>query len=83
MPGTEQELGALVISMPTARRQAAGAGHSDDEELAVLLVHGLVHLLGFDHERGAAEARLMAELEMTLLSAAGVEPTLALTGRAL
>lgn len=83
MPGAEDELGSLVVSLETASRQARALGHRVDDELAVLLVHGLAHLLGFDHERGPDEARVMAEQEMTLLAAAGVEPVLALTGRAL
>ena len=42
-------LGDVVISVETAERQAAEAGHSLDEELLALAVHGLAHLLGEDH----------------------------------
>lgn len=63
-------LGDLVISVETASRQAAEQGHPLDAELRVLLVHGLLHLLGYDHEvdeqeaeeMRAAEARLLGEL---------------------
>ena len=43
-------VGDIVISVPTARRQAAEAGHSVERELKVLLLHGLLHCLGYDHE---------------------------------
>lgn len=42
-------LGDVVISVETAARQAIEHGHSLDRELAVLLVHGILHLLGYDH----------------------------------
>lgn len=83
VPGTEHVLGDIVISVETAARQAHELGHSLEEELAVLCAHGLLHLLGLDHERGPAEARFQAECEMTLLSAAGFDPTRALSGREL
>jgi probable rRNA maturation factor len=61
-PGTETWLGDIIISLPQARRQAQGAGHAMDEEVRVLAVHGLLHLLGYDHaERGE-------EVEMTALT---------------
>ena len=62
-------LGDLVISLPTAARQAAELGHPVDHELRVLLIHGLLHLLGEDHERGPAEAAAMAARERELLLA--------------
>jgi probable rRNA maturation factor len=39
-----------VVSVPTARRQAQAAGHEVAHELRVLLLHGVLHCLGFDHE---------------------------------
>jgi probable rRNA maturation factor len=56
-------LGEIVIARGVARRQARRAGHSETTELRVLALHGLLHLLGYDHEtdRGA-----MARLERTL-----------------
>lgn len=79
--GAEGFLGDLVISLERASAQAADHGHEALDEVAVLVAHGLLHLLGFDHERGEEEARRQAELEMTLLDAAGVDPSLALVGR--
>jgi probable rRNA maturation factor len=44
-------LGDIVIARGVARRQARDAGHSEHAELRVLALHGLLHLLGYDHER--------------------------------
>ncbi len=60
-------LGDIVIAVPTAARQAAEAGHPLGREIEVLLVHGLLHLLGYDHERGNAEERKMKRREVQLL----------------
>jgi len=60
-------LGDIVISVPVAARQANEAGHSLTVELERLLVHGLVHLLGYDHEQGFTEARRMERKEQQLL----------------
>ena len=48
-PDESKRLGDIVISLPAARRQAKQAGHPLERELALLLVHGLLHLLGYDH----------------------------------
>ncbi len=60
-------LGDIVISVPVAEKQAHTAGHSLTREIDLLLVHGLLHLLGYDHERGPAEARRMRRKEQMLL----------------
>jgi probable rRNA maturation factor len=60
-------LGDIVICVPQAERQAADAGHSLARELERLLVHGLVHILGYDHERGPAEAARMRRKERQFL----------------
>jgi rRNA maturation RNase YbeY len=62
-------LGDVVISVPRAARQAAEQGHALQQELAVLLIHGILHLLGYDHERGTPEARRMRRKECALLLA--------------
>lgn len=64
-------LGELVICTGVMRRQAAELGHAPERELHVLVVHGLLHLLGFDHEKGARQAAEMARWESRLLRAAG------------
>jgi rRNA maturation RNase YbeY len=67
----ERLLGDVVISIDTARKQAAERGHSVGAETERLLVHGVLHLIGYDHERSAAEARRMQRKERALLRALG------------
>jgi probable rRNA maturation factor len=66
-PGDEtpdgRHLGDVVISIPTARRQAAEAGHAAERELRVLALHGVLHCLGHDHESDDGE---MERLERKL-----------------
>ncbi|HJQ83346.1 MAG TPA: rRNA maturation RNase YbeY [Candidatus Binatia bacterium] len=61
-------LGDVVISVDTARRQAGVRRTSLGREADRLLIHGLLHLLGYDHERSAAEARRMQRRERMLAS---------------
>jgi len=70
-PGEPARLGDVVISLPAARRQAKQAGHSLQRETALLLVHGLLHLLGYDHA-AEAEARVMESRQAALLTSLGV-----------
>lgn len=51
----EQPLGDIVISVEKAIEQAEEYGHSKEREIAFLLVHGMLHLLGYDHEDGKDE----------------------------
>jgi probable rRNA maturation factor len=55
-------LGDVVISVETADRQAAAAGRSLRDELVALLIHGILHLLGYDHQT-PSEAKRMKRLE--------------------
>jgi probable rRNA maturation factor len=50
-------LGDILISAPRARVQGRRLGHSTEQELKILLLHGLLHLLGYDHERDAGDMR--------------------------
>jgi probable rRNA maturation factor len=59
----EQMLGDIAISLPTAVKQAAAVGHALDAEVAHLLVHGILHLCGYDHVESAEEEREMRERE--------------------
>jgi probable rRNA maturation factor len=61
-------VGDVVISLDTARRQAADGDWTLAEELNRLLVHGLLHLLGYDHETGAEDAALMHGEEARLVA---------------
>lgn len=53
-------LGDVVISVPQTRRQAARQGRPFREELALLLTHGILHLLGYDHVTKAQEKRMFS-----------------------
>lgn len=53
-------LGDLVISIETAKRQSKSSDLSEMEMLILLLIHGILHLIGYEHERGKKEAREMA-----------------------
>jgi probable rRNA maturation factor len=64
-------LGDVVISVPTARREAEGAGISLEAMIDRLLVHGILHLLGYDHERDEPAARDMEERSAELLALLG------------
>ena len=59
-------LGDIVISLETAARQAATAKHSLETEVAFLTVHGVLHLLGYEHETPQEEAIMFAKQESTL-----------------
>jgi probable rRNA maturation factor len=68
--GPEREiLGDVVISVPTARRQASRRGRTLEHEVRVLLAHGLLHLVGYDHET-AKQARVMGAKTRAMCRAA-------------
>ncbi len=56
-PDRDGSLGDIAISVDRARRQAAEFGHSLEEELSILMLHGVLHLLGMDHERDRGRMR--------------------------
>lgn len=60
-------LGDIVISVPRAKLQAEAAGHGLGREIEILLIHGLLHLLGYNHERSEREAQRMKRRELQLL----------------
>lgn len=62
-------LGDVAISVETARRNACRAGHSTLHELRQLIVHGALHLMGYDHETDRGE---MAALELSLRERLGI-----------
>jgi len=62
-----EELGDILISIETAYREALGAGKSLNERLTELALHGILHLVGYDHERSDHDAVLMADKEQQLL----------------
>lgn len=72
--GSEEHLlGDIVISVETAARQAEEYAHSLERETGFLAVHGLLHLLGFDHEQGPEEELRMRQEEERILGEIGLK----------
>lgn len=67
----ESLLGDIVISLDTAERQAAEFGHSLEREMAYLTVHGMLHLVGYDHEDETDKAAMRRQ-EEHILAALGI-----------
>lgn len=69
MPREEQELllGDVVISLETAGRQAEEYGHSFNQEVSYLVVHGVLHLLGYDHQ-SEPDRQQMRDVEKKVLA---------------
>ncbi|MBR6045201.1 MAG: rRNA maturation RNase YbeY [Ruminococcus sp.] len=65
-------LGDIVISIETAYRQAEIYGHTLEREVGFLTVHSMLHLLGYDHELGKLEERIMREKEEAILASLGI-----------
>lgn len=72
VPGIDDSyLGDVIISFERAAEQAATLGHSVEEEIALLVVHGVLHLLGYDHEE-PGDKRRMWSLQDAALDALGI-----------
>ena len=69
LPTGVQLLGDVIISVEKAKEQAREKRRTLDEELVTLLIHGIVHLLGYDHERSPKDARIMDRLEKKIYRA--------------
>ncbi len=70
--GSDQHLGDLAISWPMVLRQAEEFGETEQTELGLLVVHGLLHLLGWDHG-SAAERKEMTRITLAALALSGME----------
>ena len=64
------ELGEIIVSVDTARMQAEALDHSFEREMAFLIVHGMLHVLGFDHESKEEEKEMFGR-QRKILQAAG------------
>jgi len=64
LPSGRVLLGQIVVSLDAARRQADELGHTELRELEELVLHGTIHLLGYDHEKDQGE---MDDLELMLV----------------
>lgn len=60
--------GEIIISYPEAARQAKEHDYGTLDEIKLLMVHGLLHLCGYDHEKSAREAKRMENLQQKLLN---------------
>lgn len=63
------EIGEVIISIERAHEQASEYGHSFERELAFLMAHGFLHILGFDHETPADEKEMFGRQEKILVGA--------------
>jgi probable rRNA maturation factor len=70
--GSDNHLGDIAISWPAVVRQAARYGHDEKTEVALLSVHGLLHLMGWDHA-GVGERKEMARLTVAALHESGIK----------
>lgn len=67
-PNSELILGDVVISLETAKRQAKERGHYFSKEVFILLTHGILHLLGYDHEGDRKKAAEMRRMEKKIIN---------------
>jgi probable rRNA maturation factor len=72
-PDDINRLGEVVVSYETAQQQATDGGHDVDEEIAHLLVHGVLHLLGYDHANAEDETKMRSR-ERRVLGELSIEP---------
>lgn len=72
VPGAPRYLGDIAVSYERVLAQAADYGHASERELAYLVVHGMLHLLGYDHERGPEDAAAMRACEEAVMEALGL-----------
>lgn len=73
VPELAAYLGDIAISLPTAQRQADSAGHALRSELLLLTIHGVLHLLGYDHAT-AEERQAMWQAQGEVLQQFGIDP---------
>ncbi len=79
-PGALDEppyLGDLIVALPTIERQAQNEGHNAEDELLLAVVHGSLHLLGYDHDTPEHQAAMWA-IQDELLRSLGVAITVPL-----
>ena len=62
----QEQLGDIAISLPQVARQAKGNGNTTDNELAMLTIHGVLHLLGYDHRSPEEETVMFGKTEVIL-----------------
>ncbi len=69
LPKTDdREVGEVVLCLPVIKRNALKYGSSFKKEIARALIHGVLHILGYDHERSEKDAEIMKEKEERILA---------------
>ena len=71
-PGPVNVLGDIFISIPKMKEQAIEYSHSEKRELSFLALHGLLHLLGYDHTKGPKEEEEIFGLQKEILNEKGI-----------
>ena len=71
-PGELKQLGEVIISYPQAAIQAEERQHATEKEIAILIIHGVLHLLGYDHEEFEEEKEMRAREAVILSNIEGV-----------
>ena len=76
-PEIANHLGDIIIAYPVAQTQADASGHSAMAELTLLVVHGMLHLLDFDHDTPTSKEKMWSAQQqvMTQLGLANIQPT--------
>ena len=69
-------LGDVVVALSVAAREACAAGQTLEERVVYLILHGLLHLLGYDHEGSSAQRRRMEKREQEILAYLRLSPVL-------
>lgn len=69
---SDHYLGDVIISYPTALRQAGEAGHPVDHEMCLLVVHGILHLMGYDHQ-DLVQKKLMWSVQKLVLKSLDID----------
>ncbi|MFH0906747.1 MAG: rRNA maturation RNase YbeY [bacterium] len=67
-PDDVKRLGEIIICYPQAKKQSKLSDYSLEKELTILLIHGILHLLGYDHEKEELEAQKMEKMEKDILN---------------
>ena len=65
-PDEPPYLGDVILSFPRAQAQAVGMGHGTKEEVSLLIIHGILHLLGYDHETPTGRSHMWSRQDAIL-----------------
>ncbi|MFC1700969.1 rRNA maturation RNase YbeY [Patescibacteria group bacterium] len=72
-PDGINRIGEIIICYPQAKKQAREIKHSLEKEISFLLIHGILHLFGYEHEKDEKDAKKMREMEEKILEQLSIE----------